>query len=77
MTRDGIISAIKILSQNETPGLGAKVVEPDFTRGFSNKKLTELNDVKAITGATISSHAVIDSVKKKAEEIRGIIKDEK
>jgi len=75
MTRDGTITAIKILSQNETPGLGAQVSEPDFTGQFKNKK--DLNEVQAITGATISSKAVIDSVKNKAEEIKALIKDEK
>ncbi|MEI6631988.1 MAG: FMN-binding protein [bacterium] len=77
MSRDGLINAIKILSQNETPGLGSRVVEPGFVLGFSNKNLSELNNIQAITGATISSGAVIDSVKKKAEEIKEIIKDEK
>jgi len=73
MNKDGVINAIKILSQNETPGLGAKVVEPGFVLGFSNKNLSQLDNIQAITGATISSGAVIDSVKKRAEEIKGII----
>lgn len=72
MSRDGAIVAIKILAQNETPGLGARVTEPDFTGQFKNKK--DLNDIQAITGATISSKAVTDSVKKKAEEIKALIK---
>ena len=67
----------KILSQNETPGLGARVAEPAFTAAFGNKKASDLAGVQAITGATISSHAVIDSVKKRAEEIKGMIKNEK
>ena len=75
MRGDGVITAIKILSHNETPGLGAKVVEPAFTAGFSNKNVEQLNNVQAISGATISSTAVIDSVKNKAEEIKGLIKD--
>lgn len=75
MTKDGVITGIKILNQNETPGLGAKIVEPAFTARFSNKEAWELNNVQAITGATISSRAVIDSIKKKAEEIKGLIKD--
>ncbi len=77
MTRDGVITAIKILSQNETPGLGTRVAEPAFTAVFGNKKASDLAGVQAITGATISSHAVIDSVKKRAEEIKGMIKNEK
>ncbi len=72
MLTDGTIVAIKILSQNETPGLGAQVAEPHFTNRFKNKKYSD--DIEAITGATISSGAVIEAVKKKAAEIRELIK---
>lgn len=75
LLKDGTVTAIKILSQGETPGLGAKVAESDFTGQFKNKK--DLNDVQAITGATISSRAVIDSVKIRAEEIKRIIESER
>jgi len=98
MTKDGTITAIKIISQNETPGLGAKIAEVAeettlweavkgkktsterkswFQEEFRNKKIEDLKDISAITGATISSQEVIDSVKKKAEEIKELIKDEK
>ena len=70
MLKDGTIKAIKVLSQNETPGLGARVAESSFTGRFSDKKAQDLSAVEAITGATISSRAVIDSVKKKAQEIK-------
>jgi electron transport complex protein RnfG len=75
MLKDGTITAIKILSQNETPGLGARVSEPGFTSQFTRKK--DLIEVEAITGATISSKAVIDSVQKKAEELKELIKNER
>jgi len=75
MLDDGTITAIKVLSQNETPGLGANVAEPPFTSQFSHKK--NLDDVQAITGATISSKAVIDLVRKKAQEIKELIKNER
>jgi electron transport complex protein RnfG len=74
MLKNGTITAIKVLSQNETPGLGARVSEPDFTGQFKDKK--DLNEIEAITGATISSKAVMDSVQKKAEEIKLLIKNE-
>ncbi len=77
MTRDGKITAIKILSQNETPGLGARVTEPSFTGQFSQRNPQTLNEVQAITGATISSKAVIGSVQAKAKEIQELIKDER
>jgi len=77
LTCDGKITAIKIISQNETPGLGSKVAAPDFTSRFSAKDVRELNQVQAITGATISSTAVIKSVANKARDIEGLLKNER
>jgi electron transport complex protein RnfG len=74
MLEDGTITAIKVLTQNETPGLGAKITEAEFSGRFKQKK--DLSGIQAITGATISSRAVIDSVKKKAREIKELIKNE-
>lgn len=73
----GNITNIKILSQNETPGLGALIVEPSFTGQFARKNIGGLDKVQAITGATISSRAVINSVREKAEEIAKLLKDER
>ena len=96
LTMDGTITAIKILQQNETPGLGSRVQEvkddltlfdamagrkstasskPWFQQQFSGKKLDELAEVDGISGATISSRAVIDSVKKKTEDISQLLKE--
>jgi len=77
LTLDGNITAIKILSQNETPGLGTPVTDSSFTGQFANKNMQDLNEVQAITGASISSKAIIDSVSKKAQEIKELIKNEK
>ncbi len=76
LTKDGTITAIKIINQNETPGLGSRVTEAGFTSRFSDKKIPDLNEVQAITGATISSRAVIESVREKAEQIKELIKNE-
>jgi electron transport complex protein RnfG len=77
MLEDGTITGVKVLAQNETPGLGTQVTEPGFLQQFSNKKIENLNEVQAITGATISSEAVMAAVKEKAEKIKALIKDEK
>ena len=77
LNKDGTINTIKILNQNETPGLGARVVESEFTNQFAHKPALDLKDIQAITGATISSSAVIDSVKEKAKEILELIKNAK
>jgi len=75
MLKDGKITAIKILSQNETPGLGSRITSLSFIDRFKGRN--DLSEVEAITGATVSSRAVIDSVKKKAEEIRSKVRNEK
>ena len=62
---NGVIWNTKVLSQAETPGLGAKCVEPAFAdqfKGFdpSAKKLAvkkDGGDVDAITASTITSRA--------------------
>lgn len=64
------IGDIKILSQNETPGLGSRVAEAPFRAQFKGKKLDNFNEVQAITGATISSSAVINSIKNKLAELK-------
>ncbi len=70
---EGEIKGINILSQEETPGLGAKISEirsgekkPWFLQQFEGKKARQLdlNNIQAITAATISSKAVLEGVKK-------------
>ncbi len=63
----GNIIAVKILQQSETPGIGSRITEDDFLGQFKNKDINEQFDT--ITGATISSGAVIDSIKEKAQEV--------
>ena len=52
-------------------------LKPWFQAQFSNKKTSELDDVQAITGATISSRTVIDSVKQKAVQIQERVSNER
>lgn len=77
VAQGGTITAVKILSQNETPGLGSRITEPAFLGQFMHKNTQGLNQVQAITGATISSKAVIEALKKKIEETGGFIKNER
>jgi electron transport complex protein RnfG len=73
MKKDGTITGLRVLSQNETPGLGAKIKEPFFTKQFMNRGVSELelskNNIHAITGATISSRAFLDSIKSSGIEM--------
>lgn len=70
-TNNTIIN-ISVLKQKETPGLGTKMKEPNFTDQFKGKdpaafKITVKKDggeVDAISAATISSRAFCDAVSK-------------
>lgn len=80
------ITGIEILEQTETPGLGNKIEDPWFKDQFiglimDNQKPHVINNTKpadptrgiqAISGATISSKAVVDIMYEKVKEIREI-----
>lgn len=71
---DGTINDIKVLSQKETPGLGANMVKPgnSLEKGLKGYKASEIvfavkkddknGSVDALSGATISSRAYVDAV---------------
>lgn len=59
---EGRITATKTLSHQETQGLGSKITTEAFYGQFTGKD-EALNDVSAISGATISSKAYIDAIK--------------
>ena len=67
---DGVICNTKVLSQAETPGLGAKCVEPAFSEQFkgwdpAQKTLAVRKDggeVDAITASTITSRAYTEGL---------------
>lgn len=74
---DGKINAIKVTNQSETPGLGVRITENSFRGQFKGKAVQDLSRIQAIAGATISSKAVIDSVKEKSEEVLKLLKNGK
>ncbi|NOY14220.1 MAG: RnfABCDGE type electron transport complex subunit G [Deltaproteobacteria bacterium] len=72
------LHGIEILSNAETPGLGAKIVKPAFKDQFKGKSLDNADwrvkkdggQFDQITGATISPRAVVKAVKKGLEFYR-------
>ena len=60
ITADGTISAIQVMDNEETPGVGKKVMEADFTDQFKGK--TGSDGIDVIGGATFSSKAVFEVV---------------
>ena len=67
ITQEGNILSLKVLEHRETPGIGSQISENDFLNQFKNQDINKQFDT--ITGATISSEAVIDSIKNKALEV--------
>lgn len=75
---NGIITGVRVLEHQETPGLGAKINEvkpqekdPWFLRQFIGRQagnLEVIRDIDAVTGATISSRAVTDAINKTVNE---------
>jgi electron transport complex protein RnfG len=85
ISNEGKLEGIKILSHNETPGLGAKAPEPKFSGQFKGKPLdkelqvvkktpTSPNEIEAITGATISSKAVTTGVNEAVKFYNSVLK---
>ena len=68
----GQVSGINVVSNSETAGLGAKSTDPEFSDQYKGKPLEELSvlkngtpgdtEIKAISGATITSTAVTNVV---------------
>ena len=69
---NGQVSGINVVSNSETAGLGAKSTDPEFSDQYKGKPLEELSvlkngtpgdtEIKAISGATITSTAVTNGV---------------
>lgn len=69
---DGTVNGISFLSISETAGLGMKAAEEDFMKQFSDKQVESFNytkngassdgEVDAISGATITTSAVVNGV---------------
>ncbi|NLY44893.1 MAG: RnfABCDGE type electron transport complex subunit G [Tissierella sp.] len=69
---DGTLTGIKVGANSETPGLGTKVEEADFTDSFVGKGTEEAlvpvgtpssdNEVQLISGATVSTDGVLYGV---------------
>ncbi len=64
------ITGISIVSHTETPGLGARITESQFTNSFKGKTLSKKlkkDDINAISGATHSTNGVVAAVNQARE----------
>ena len=68
------IKGVTIVSHLESPGLGARITESVFTDQFIGVNITDIaltqkgGEIDAITGATISSRAVVEAIRAAAVE---------
>ncbi len=66
---DLVIEKIKVISQSETPGLGANCEKPEFQAQFSGKQKVEMKvdkdggTIVSLTGATITTRTIANSIK--------------
>lgn len=71
--KSGMVKGVVVLSQSETPGLGANIQKDEFLNKYKGKKVKDRisvvkksvpkdNEVEAVTGATISSKAATKAV---------------
>lgn len=78
------LKGVEVVESLETPGLGAKIQETPFKNQFRGLKVDEnmvcvkgdveeLGQIKAITGATVSSRAVVNILNTRIKEIRKLI----
>lgn len=80
---DGKIREVRIIKQSETPGLGSRITENWFLNQFegisventveSVRLVRDNGKIEAITGATISSSAVVDIVRKEVKKLRSYL----
>ena len=79
------LEGIEVLESVETPGLGAKIQDMPFRKQFidlaidpqivcTKEEVTSPNQIKAITGATVSSKAVVNILNKRIAELKEQIK---
>ena len=68
------LKGITIVTQSETPGLGSRIIESSFVSKFVGANIDDIflkkdgGQIDAITGASISSEAVVDVVRNTAME---------
>lgn len=79
------LKGMEVLESSETPGLGAKITEEPFKKQFRRLSVlpeiiftkggvSKSNEIQAITGATISTKAVVEILNEEIARIRAVFK---
>lgn len=77
VTPDGKLTGVSIMTHTETPGLGARITEEQFTKQFQglSGEIALGSEVSAISGATISSKAVVSAVNDALSQFPKVMKE--
>jgi electron transport complex protein RnfG len=81
------ITGVFVLDQKETPGLGNKIITPEWRGQFTSKSTDNplvvvktgagaANEINAITGATISSKSVTSMINSAVHDLKGPLTEE-
>jgi electron transport complex protein RnfG len=64
---DGELTGISIMNHAETPGIGSRVTEEEFTEQFQGIAPDDVESVDGVSGATYSTKGVVAAVKQAAK----------
>lgn len=88
ITNEGTLTAFKVISASETPGLGARASEDEYASQFSGLKAEKItfvkggsankanNEIDAISGATITTTATTQAVNEAINMYNAVLKGE-
>ena len=73
----GIITGVEIISHSETPGVGARADDPQYLDGYDglSGRVSFGDGIDALSGATISSKAILSGVNAATEIVSGLTGD--
>lgn len=76
VTVDGLITGVKVVSHTETAGVGERIISNgSILSQFINASKNSVSSVETITGATVTSKAIIEGVSKALEAVSQLLAD--
>ncbi|MBQ2720462.1 MAG: FMN-binding protein, partial [Clostridia bacterium] len=74
ISADGLITGVKVVSHTETAGVGERIISNgSILSQFVNASANSISSVSTITGATVTSKAIIEGVQKALEAVAPIL----
>jgi electron transport complex protein RnfG len=74
VSSDGTVTGVEIISHTETPGIGAAADDPEYLKNYIglSGNITFGEGIDALTGATISSKAILSGVNTAVKTVNDI-----